>query len=97
MKLTIFKRLTIGYLTMMLVVVFLGVYVTFKLSQLDRITRAVVSVESTGIRLTESLVETLFSQRSFEKKYLVSKDEDFFRQFRKVQAQFKKDLEIFGK
>ena len=93
MKLTIFKRLTIGYLTMMLVVVFLGVYVTFKLSHLDRITRAVVSVESTGIRLTESLVETLFSQRSFEKKYLVSKDEDFFRQFWKVQEQFKKDLE----
>jgi two-component system sensor histidine kinase GlrK len=92
MKLTIFKRLTIGYLTMMLVVVFLGVYVTFKLSHLDRITRAVVSVESTGIRLSESLVDSLFSQRSFEKKYLVSKDEDFFRQFRKVQEQFKKDL-----
>jgi two-component system sensor histidine kinase GlrK len=92
-KLTIFKRLTIGYLTMMLFVVFLGVYVTFKLSHLDRITRAVVSVESTGIRLTESLVDTLFSQRSFEKKYLVSKDEDFFSQFRKVQEQFKKDLE----
>lgn len=93
MQLTIFKRLTIGYLTIMLIVVFLGVYVTFKLSLLDRITRAVVSVESTGIRLTESLVEALFSQRSFEKKYLVSKDEDFFSQFWKVQEQFSKDLE----
>jgi two-component system sensor histidine kinase GlrK len=93
MELTIFKRLTIGYLTIMLIVVFLGVYVTFKLSHLDRITRAVVSVESTGITLTESLVEALFSQRSFEKKYLVSKDEDFYKQFWKVQEQFSKDLE----
>jgi len=94
MQLTIFKRLTIGYLAIMLVVVFLGVYVTFKLNHLDRITRAVVSVESTGIRLTESLVEALLSQRSFEKKYLVSKDEDFSSQFWKVQEQFSKDLEL---
>lgn len=92
MELTIFKRLTIGYLAIMLVVVFLGVYVTFKLSQLDRITHAVISVESTGIRLSEGLIEALFSQRGFEKKYLVSKDEDFFKQFLKVQKQFSQDL-----
>ncbi|MBW2107481.1 MAG: MCP four helix bundle domain-containing protein, partial [Deltaproteobacteria bacterium] len=92
MELTIFKRLTIGYLAIMVVVVFLGVYVTFKLSQLDRITHAVISVESTGIRLAEGLVEGLFSERGFEKKYMVSKDEDFFKQFMKVQAQFAKDL-----
>lgn len=92
MELTIFKRLTIGYLAIMVVVVFLGVYVTFKLSQLDRITHAVIAVESTGIRMAEGLVEGLFSERGFEKKYLVSKDDDFFKQFIKVQNQFRKDL-----
>jgi two-component system sensor histidine kinase GlrK len=91
-QLTIFKRLTIGYLAIMLVVVFLGVYVTLKLSHLDRITHAVVSVESTGIRLTESLVETLISQRGFEKKYLISKDKDFFNQFWKIREHFLGDL-----
>lgn len=96
MQLSIFKRLTIGYLAIMLFVVFLGVYVTLKLNQLSRITHAVISVESTGIRLTENLLEALFSQRSFEKKYLISRDQDFYEQFWKIEEYFSKDLERLG-
>jgi two-component system sensor histidine kinase GlrK len=80
----------------MLFVVFLGVYVTLKLNQLSRITHAVISVESTGIRLTENLLEALFSQRSFEKKYLISRDQDFYEQFWKIEEYFSKDLERLG-
>ena len=96
MQLTVFKRLTLGYLAIMLLIIFLGVYVTIKLNQLNRITRTVVSVDSAAIGLTENLLEAFFSQVGFEKKYLISRDQDFYQKFREIQEYFSKDLERLG-
>jgi two-component system sensor histidine kinase GlrK len=38
----------------------------------------------------------LFSQEGFEKKYLVSRDRDFYQKFREIQEYFSKDLERLG-
>ncbi len=96
MQLTIFKRLTLGYLAIMLLIIFMGVYVTIKLNELNRIARAVISVDSAAIGLTENLLEALFSQVGFEKKYLISRDQDFYQKFREIQEYFSKDLERLG-
>ena len=96
MQLSIFKRLTLGYLAIMVLIVFLGVYVTIKLNQLNRVARAVISVDSATIRVTENLSEALFSQEGFEKKYLISGDPDFYQKFREIQGYFSKDLESLG-
>jgi two-component system sensor histidine kinase GlrK len=81
MKFTIFKRLTFGYGTILLLVVFLGAYVTLKLNQLNELAREISSVHATGLLLTEHLLDNLLSQVGFEKKYLISKDHDFFIKF----------------
>lgn len=96
MQLTIFKRLTLGYLAIMVLVIFLGVYVTIKLNQLNRVTRTVISVDSAAIRVTENLLDALFSQEGFEKKYLISGDQDFYQKFREIQEYFSNDLEKLG-
>jgi len=96
MQLTIFKRLTLGYLAIMVLIIFLGVYVTIKLNQLNHIARAVISADGATIRVTENLSEALFSQEGFEKKYLVSGDQDFYQKFREIQEYFSKDLERLG-
>jgi two-component system sensor histidine kinase GlrK len=93
MQLTIFKRLTIGYVAIMFAVLCLGVYVTFKLNQLNRISQDIIAVESAGIRLAEDLLSALLTLRGFEKKYLVSKDQDFYKQFWKVEGNFSADLQ----
>jgi len=54
------------------VVIFLGTYVTVKLSQLNHLTRAITLVDTASIRLTENVSDALLSQVGFEKKYLVS-------------------------
>jgi two-component system sensor histidine kinase GlrK len=77
----------------MLLVIFQGAYVTLKLNQLNRITHAIISVEGAGIRLTENLIEALLSQESFEKKYIISRDQDFYKQFWEIREHFSKDLE----
>jgi len=97
MQLTIFKRLTIGYLAIMFAVLFLGLYVTVKLNQLNLMTRDIIAVESTGITLAEGLLSALLSLRSFEKKFLVSKDYDFHNQFWKVEGKLSADLQRLAK
>ena len=74
MKLTIFKRLTFGYAAIMLVVVFLGIYVTLNLKRLNYLTHSINSVDSATIRLIERLQAQIFSQVGFVKKFLISGD-----------------------
>jgi two-component system sensor histidine kinase GlrK len=93
MKFTIFKRLTFGYLAIMLLIIFLGIYVTFKLNQLNQLAHAIASVDGAAIRITENLLDAVFSQVSFEKKYLISKDQDFYRQFWGIKEYLAKDMD----
>ena len=86
MKLTIFKRLTIGYFLIMGLVVYLGAYAILKLNQINLIIKEIDSIDAAAIRLTEHLSDSLFSQINFEKKYLVSKDPDFYQQFIQIAA-----------
>ena len=91
-KFTIFKRLGVGYFIILLVVIVLGVYSTLKLGQLNQITYSISSIDSETIRMTNRLRDALFSQRGFEKKYFVSQDKDFYRQFLEAEKYIKKDL-----
>ena len=93
MQFTIFIRLTFGFLAIMGVVVFLGTYVTLKLNQLNHLTHAITSVDSASIRLTEDVSDALLSQVSFEKKYLISKDDDYCQQFWQVSEYLAKNIE----
>jgi two-component system sensor histidine kinase GlrK len=77
----------------MLPVIFLGVYVTLMLNQLNHTAHEVISVDSAAIRVAENLLEALFSQEGFEKKYLISGDRDFYERVQDIQEYFSKDLE----
>jgi len=96
MRFTIFKRLTFGYLAIMMLVLFLVIFVTIKLNQLTRLTRAASSVDAQTVRLTERLSNNLFSMIGFEKKYLISKDNDFYAHFLQIRRDFNKDIEQLG-
>ena len=92
MKFTIFKRLTFGYIAIMVMVVFLGAQATFWLNQLNGITRDITAFHGKTIRLTERLIKDLFSLIGFEKKYIVSKDPDFYKQFWEINDNLEKDM-----
>jgi two-component system sensor histidine kinase GlrK len=96
MKFTIFKRLTFGYAAILVLVVFLGVYVTLKLNQLNGLARQIASVHATSLALTEHVLDKLFSQVGFEKKYLISKDPDFLMKFWDMQKQITEDFRKLG-
>ncbi len=86
MKFTIFKRLLFGYLAIMILVVGLGVFLTFQLNRLNRLARAATSVDGEIIRSAQSISNTLPMAISFQKKYLISGDPDFHKHFQINQA-----------
>lgn len=92
MKLTIFKRLTFGYAAILLLVVFLGVYVTLKLNQLNGLSREIATVHVNRLTLTEHILDKFFSQVRFEKKFLISRDADFLKKFWEIQDQIIEDI-----
>ena len=51
MKFTILKRLIFGYATIMLLIVFLGGYVSLQLNKLNRFVQDIVSVDGVTIDL----------------------------------------------
>lgn len=90
---TIFKRLGLGYLVIVLAVIALGMYSTLTLRQLNSITRSINSVENETIILADRIIDDVLTQRKSEKKYVVSRDEDFHRQFLDTEKDIKKALE----
>jgi two-component system sensor histidine kinase GlrK len=92
MKFTLLKRLTLGYVVILLLVILLGVYVSLNLNLLNRLIRG-TAVDGTTIAQMEHLRDTLFSQASFEKKYHISKDEDFIKKFWEIRELFKNGLD----
>ncbi len=93
MKLTILKRLIFGYATIMLLFIFLGGYITLQLNKINRFVREISEVDGTTIDLTERLSDTLFTQVGFEKKYLISQDQDFYQKFWDIMKNLTQDME----
>ena len=89
---TIFQRLFYGYLMILLAVAALGIYASLRLDHLNKITRSINVIDGKIIRAGNRLRDSFLSQRGFEKKYIISKDEDFYIQFIKTQEYIEKDL-----
>ncbi len=92
MRLTIFQSLMAGYLTIMLLVLSFGTYVAFELNRLSNISHLAAGVDSDIIQIAESLSTRLRLLVSIEKKYWISKDEDFYLLFTKRENEFFEQL-----
>ncbi|HSO19062.1 MAG TPA: HAMP domain-containing sensor histidine kinase [Desulfosarcina sp.] len=88
MRLTIFQRLTAGYLVILLMVSVFGGYVAFQLNRLTRITHLAAGTDSQIIQTLESLAARLETLVSLEKKYWISRDREFYRLFLKRRDEF---------
>lgn len=93
MKFTIFKRMISGYAVIMVMVLFMVIYVTLKLNQMTRINHQIAKVDGVIITVGEQLLEVLFSQVGFERKYLIAGDPDFYREFHRTKALFEENIE----
>jgi len=96
MSLTIFKRTATVYLVIMCFVIFMGAYVTVTLGKLSHINREVAEADGLIIRTAERTQEILFSLLAFEKKYAITGDTDFQKEFLKMAALFGQEIGRLG-
>jgi two-component system, NtrC family, sensor histidine kinase GlrK len=91
--LTLFKRLVLSYLVILMVVIALGVYSTSKLDELRQIIHSISAVDNETKSLAGSLKDSVLSQSALEKKYIVSKDKDFYSEFLSIEKHIQNNFE----
>ncbi len=75
--LTLTRKVFLGYLIMICLVILEGAYAIFELNRLNRLTYSMVHGEVVTLGLEKDLIDLFLSEVSSEKKYLVVQDRDF--------------------
>ena len=90
MKLTIFSRLIVGYLTIFILVTAVSVYAILKLHQLNRGTRQMLQVNTPILDYVQKLTNSILEQLRYQKKYTLTRDILLYDQFLSSKEDFKK-------
>lgn len=92
MRLTIFSRLMMGYLTIFILVMIVSVYAILKLHQLNTGTRHILRIDNRILDYEEKLTDSILSQLRYEKKYIITKDIVLYDHFLLAKEDFNKFL-----
>jgi two-component system sensor histidine kinase GlrK len=92
MRLTIFSRLMISYLTIFILVMIVVIYAILMLHQINTGTRHILTVDNRIIDYEEKLTDSILSQMRYEKKYVITKDHVLYDQFLSAKRDFNKYL-----
>jgi len=82
MRLTIFSRIVIGYLAIFIPLAVFGAYTFSQLAAFRGITNDIVQIDNRMIGLGQQIGDSFLAQTRYERKYIITKDEDFMNQFR---------------
>lgn len=88
MRLSLFARLTLGYLFLFLLVTGVSAYVIFQLYRFDGLTKSILTVDSRLLEYEKSLADLLLSQSRYEQKFAITKDETLFTEFLRLKQEF---------
>ncbi len=97
MNLTIFKRLALGYIIILVLVIFMGGYISVKLNLLHHLTWKTAASYGQSISMLEHLLSSIYSIVGFEKKYIVSGDQDYYQKFQELHIYFLRDMDDLDK
>lgn len=89
----LFRRWTIGYLVAFLLLAASNCYSVWKLHQLGTNTIANLNVDIVIIDFQKKLVDSILSQRRYEQKYLLLRDEKLYDQFLQANKEFRRFLD----
>lgn len=88
MRLTFFSRLTIGYLTIFVIMGVVSSYSLVKLHELRTGTAQIINVDQRILDLRKKLADSVLSQMGYQKKYLITRDETFREQSVSAEGDF---------
>jgi signal transduction histidine kinase len=92
MKLTIFWRLLTGHLIIFTLVIGMSGYAIVQIGRINDVTQSVLTVNNRMNDYAERLLDVVFSQVRYEKKFLISKDKVFYDQCLQLKNDFDRYL-----
>ncbi len=93
MRLTIFSRLSFGYLVLFLFVFSIGAFSIYQIERVKLKTARVITSDSQLIEINKKLIDTILSAEKNEEKYLLIGDDAFLRQYRMDTEEFEDNLQ----
>lgn len=96
MPLTIFKRLVIGNIVILLLVLLLGGVVSFNLKRLQRLNHEVVAKNQESIFAGEQLLDIFAVIVKLDEKFFVARDKDYLARFHEQKSNLLKELNDFS-
>ena len=88
MKLTIFSRLVIGYLVIFVLVIAMSIYAFVRIGQFNKVTQSVLMTNNRMMDYAGKLIDATLSQVRYEKKFIISKDKAFYKEFLSFKNEF---------
>jgi two-component system sensor histidine kinase GlrK len=92
-RLSLFSRLTIGYLAIFLIVALASGYAIVQLSHFRELTESILKVDNRILDHEKVLVDLLLAQSRAEQKFAITKDEAWHLEFVRIKIDFEGRLE----
>ncbi len=93
---TIFQRLVLGNIAVLILVLVLGGVVSFNLERLQEINHEVLVKNQKSILVGNRIMDTFEQLVQFDEKYFVALDKDYFIRFQGHASNLKKDFSILA-
>ena len=93
MRLSLFSRLTLGYLTIFLIVALAGGYTVLQLRDVRDLTESILKVDTRLLDHEKTLGDLLLAQTRAEQKFSITKDEAWYLQFVRLRIEFEGHLQ----
>jgi signal transduction histidine kinase len=92
-RLSLFSRLTYGYLAIFLIVAAVSAYAVLQLRHFRELTESILKVDSRIIDYEKTLADLLLAQSRAEQKFAITRDETWYMQFVRLKMDFETRLE----
>ena len=93
MRLSLFSRLTFGYLAIFLAVALAGAHAVLQLRDFRRLTESILKVDNRILDHEKTLADLLLAQSRAEQKFAITRDETWYLQFVRLKIEFEGRLE----
>ena len=93
MRLSLFSRLTIGYLAIFLIVAMASAYAVLQLRSFRDLTQSILKVDNRILDHEKTLADLLLAQSRAEQKFAITRDEAWYLQFVRLKIDFEGRLE----
>lgn len=93
MRLSLFSRLTLGYLTIFLIVALASGYAVLQLREVRNRTESILKIDTRLLDHEKTLADLLLAQSRAEQKFTITKDEVWYLQFERLQIDFESRLQ----